>query len=95
MNNVYDHTCPKCHHKLYPKTVTVEYVEPDGCRRRGPGGNIRTRDHLGNGNGSFHDEITKGIKTPWSNLKAKENALKTLSGSDLSFAEVLSYVIER
>lgn len=86
--------CPNCGFDLGPSTVTVEHVAPDGCRRRGPGGNVRTRDHLGAGPGSFADEMGRGVRTPWSSHAAKEDALAVLTGDEREFAASLPYVRE-
>ena len=89
------HTCDNCGAKLYAGRITVQFVMPDGCRRRGPGGNVRTRDHVGNGDGSFRDEMARDVRTPWSSLQAKEDALAALAGDERGFAESLPYVRER
>lgn len=72
----------------------MEFVRPDGCRRRGPGGNVRTRDHVGDGDGSLAEEMARGVRTPWSSLEAKEAALKVLAGEEREFAASLPYVRE-
>ncbi len=87
--------CPRCGEPGLEANVRVQFVRPDGCVGRGPGGNVRTRDNLGHGEGSFADEMGRGVETPWSSLRAKEDALAALAGDELEFAESLPYVRER
>lgn len=87
-------SCPHCGYELWPSRTVVQYVLPDGCQRRGPGGNVRTRDHVGNDrDGSFRDEMARGVRTPWSSRQAKENALAALvDDNEREFAASLPYV---
>jgi len=87
-------TCPHCGGALGPSSVTVELVRPDGCRLRGPGRNVRTRDRLGDGAGSLADEMGRGVRTPWSSLGAKLDALAVLEGEARAYAEALPHVRE-
>lgn len=86
------HACPNCGARLGPKFMGVFFVRPDGCRLWAHDRNVRTRDALGNGEGSLEDEFARGIRTPWTSGEHKRTALAHLDGELLAFAKSLPYV---
>jgi len=88
----YKQRCPHCGGEVAPTRIDVEFIEPDGCRLWAHDRNVRTRDTVGNGNGSLEDEYRRGVRTPWTSKDHKEQTLEHLEGELLAFARSLPYV---